>query len=89
VYEKFLEIENEPKIEDDGQFDEFLEERSEDTSDTNKNESKIETNELWNHSFSIGPRTNNRCEDSHSKLNCIIGCPHPNIFKVVEIFPIS
>ena len=41
---------------------------------------------LWNHSSTIGPRTNNHVEGFHSKLNRAIKSPHPYIFKLKNIF---
>ena len=41
---------------------------------------------LWNHSNTIGPRTNNNVEGFHSKFNRSIGSPHPNIYKLIKLF---
>ena len=41
---------------------------------------------LWNHNVTIGPRINNFVEGFHSKLNKAIGSPHPNTFKLINLF---
>ncbi|CAF1097435.1 unnamed protein product [Brachionus calyciflorus] len=41
---------------------------------------------LWNHSNTIGPRTNNNVEGFHSKFNRSIGSSHPHIFKLIKLF---
>lgn len=40
----------------------------------------------WNHSKTVGPRTNNHIEGFHSKFNRIIGHSKPNIFKLISLF---
>ena len=34
----------------------------------------------------LDPRTNKHVEGWHSKINCVAGKPHPNIFEVFELF---
>ena len=40
--------------------------------------------DLWNHSTTIGPRTNNHVEGFHLKFN--FKAPHPHIFKLINVF---
>lgn len=40
---------------------------------------------MWNHSSQIYPRTNNTVESFHGSLKKIIGAPHPDIFKAIEL----
>ena len=40
----------------------------------------------WNHSNTIGPRTNNHIEGFHSALNRSIGFSKPSFFKLIEKF---
>ncbi|CAF0799060.1 unnamed protein product [Brachionus calyciflorus] len=41
---------------------------------------------LWNHAYTIGPRTNNHVEGFHNKLNKWIVKPHPNIYQLISVF---
>lgn len=42
--------------------------------------------EIWNHSETIGPKTNNHLEGFHSKITRHLGAAHPNIYKLVKLF---
>ena len=40
----------------------------------------------WNYFNFKGPRTNNYVEGRHSRLNKVVGKPHPNIYEIIDIF---
>ncbi len=39
----------------------------------------------WNHYNNDGPRTTNHVEGWHSKLNKLVGHPHPNIYRLLNV----
>jgi len=44
------------------------------------------TNHKWSYFNFKGPRTNNFVEGWHSRLNKVVGKPHPNIYEIIDIF---
>lgn len=40
---------------------------------------------LWNHYYTVGPRTTNNLEGWHSKIKKVVKVPHPNIYRLVEL----
>lgn len=41
--------------------------------------------ELWNHFIADSPKTNNHVESYNHRLNTIVSCKHPNIWKLITI----
>lgn len=41
--------------------------------------------EMWASYSPTTTRTTNACESFHARLNSLIPCPHPNIFKIIDI----
>lgn len=41
---------------------------------------------MWNHYDNDGPRTTNHVEGWHNKVNGLLTHPHPNVYKVMELF---
>ena len=39
----------------------------------------------WNYFDHPGPRTNNHVEGWHSRMNKVVGKPHPNIYELVDV----
>jgi hypothetical protein len=44
--------------------------------------------DLWNHSSTTGPRTNNHVEGFHNKFNKYIKSPHPHLYKLINVFKV-
>ena len=40
----------------------------------------------WNYFNFGGPRTNNHVEGWYSRLNKVVGKPHPNIYEIINVF---